>query len=68
MRRLQHRKAVRVGTVKLMTAMYAAKNFAAIAETELRTLAFGITPTLMSEGLKMATDSLEKRLAEMRKP
>jgi hypothetical protein len=65
--RLPRRKAVRVGTVKLMAAMYAARSFAAVAETELRTLAIGIDPT-MNEGLERATDLLEKRLAEMRKP
>ncbi len=66
--RLPRRKAVRVDTVKLMAAMYAARSFAAVAETELRTLAIGLAPTVMNEGLEMATDSLEKRLAEMRKP
>ena len=65
--RLPRRKAVRVGAVKLMAAMYAARSFAAVAETELRTLAIGIDPT-MNEGLERATDLLEKRLAEMRKP
>ena len=64
--RLPRRKAVRVG-VKLMAAMYAARSFAAVAETELRTLAIGIDPT-MNEGLERATDLLEKRLEEMRKP
>jgi hypothetical protein len=65
--RLPRRKAVRVG-VKLMAAMYAARSFAAVAETELWTLEIGIAPTVMDEGLEGATDLLEKRLAEMRKP
>ena len=66
--RLPRRKAVLVGAVKLMAAMYAARSFAAVAETKLRTLAIGIAPTVMNEGLEGATDLLEKRLAEMRKP
>jgi hypothetical protein len=51
-----------------MAAMYAARSFAAVAETELWTLEIGIAPTVMDEGLESATDLLEKRLAEMRRP